>query len=113
RHRHWTLSRTACDTFFHPLSMKHSRSVNRRLTSVVVLGLLATVLGVHAQVGGAGAAARANTATARAYTSNTQVGEAIITSDPQTRSLVIVTDDETNENIRQVIQSLDRPKPQV
>lgn len=93
--------------------MKHSRSVNRRLTSVVVLGLLATVLGLHAQVGGAGAAARANTATARTYTSNTQVGEAIITSDPQTRSLVIVTDDETNENIRQVIQSLDRPKPQV
>ncbi len=93
--------------------MKHSRSVNRRLTSVVVLGLLATALGVHAQVGGAGAAARANTATARTYTSNTQVGEAIITSDPQTRSLVIVTDDETNENIRQVIQSLDRPKPQV
>lgn len=93
--------------------MKHSRFVNRRLTSVVVLGLLATVLGVHAQVGGAGAAARANTATARTYTSNTQVGEAIITSDPQTRSLVIVTDDETNENIRQVIQSLDRPKPQV
>ncbi|HSH15461.1 MAG TPA: hypothetical protein VLD18_05465, partial [Verrucomicrobiae bacterium] len=93
--------------------MKHTRSVNRRLTSVVVLGLLATVLGVHAQVGGAGTAARANTATARTYTSNTQVGEAIITSDPQTRSLVIVTDDETNENIRQVIQSLDRPKPQV
>lgn len=93
--------------------MKHSRSVYGRLTSVVVLGLLATVPGVQAQVGGAGAAARANPATTRTYTSNTQIGEAIITSDPQTRSLVIVTDDETNEHIRQVIQTLDRPKPQV
>jgi type II secretion system protein D len=95
--------------------MKHSRSVSRRLTSIVLLTLLVSAPAVHAQVGGAGggAAARTTTTAARAYTSNTQVGEAIITSDPQTRSLVIVTDDETNENIRQVIQSLDRPKPQV
>jgi type II secretion system protein D len=95
--------------------MKHSRSVSRRLTSIVLLTLLVSAPAVHAQVGGAGggAAARTTTTAARAYTSNTQVGEASITSDPQTRSLVIVTDDETNENIRQVIQSLDRPKPQV
>lgn len=92
--------------------MKQSRSVHGRLTGILACFLL-TAAGAQAQVGGAGTAARPATAAARTYTSNTQVGEAIITSDPQTRSLVIVTDDETNENIRQVIQSLDRPKPQV
>ena len=41
------------------------------------------------------------------------VGEATITSDLQTRRLIVVTDDETNENIRNIIQTLDKPKPQV
>jgi general secretion pathway protein D len=49
----------------------------------------------------------------RQYTNSTMVGEAIITSDLQTRRLIVVTDDETNENIRNIIQTLDKPKPQV
>jgi type II secretory pathway component GspD/PulD (secretin) len=47
------------------------------------------------------------------YISNTQMGEAMISSDPETRQLIIVTDEETNLQIRQVISNLDRPKPQV
>ena len=42
-----------------------------------------------------------------------QVGEAIVTSDPETRRLIVITDDETSQYITQVITNLDRPKPQV
>jgi len=59
--------------------------------------------------GGSGSSQGAN----RQYTNSTMVGEATITSDLQTRRLIVVTDDETNENIRNIIQTLDKPKPQV
>ncbi|MFM9030565.1 MAG: type II secretion system protein GspD [Opitutaceae bacterium] len=59
--------------------------------------------------GSSGSSAGAN----RQYTNSTMVGEATITSDLQTRRLIVVTDDETNENIRNIIQTLDKPKPQV
>jgi general secretion pathway protein D len=49
----------------------------------------------------------------RQYQNSTMLGDATITSNAETRRLIIVTDDETNENIKQVIESLDRPKPQV
>lgn len=51
--------------------------------------------------------------TARQYSNNTMIGEALIEIDPETRSLIIVTDDETNTNIGDIIRHLDRPKPQV
>lgn len=50
---------------------------------------------------------------ARGYVNSTMVGEASVTSDPETRRLIIVTDDDTWENVSQVISNLDRPKPQV
>jgi general secretion pathway protein D len=37
----------------------------------------------------------------------------MISSDSDTRRLIVVTDDATNENIKQIIQNLDKPKPQV
>jgi general secretion pathway protein D len=49
----------------------------------------------------------------RQYRSNTELGDATIQIDPETRSLVIVTDDETNLELMKVIKMLDRPKPQV
>ncbi len=49
----------------------------------------------------------------RQYPNSTMVGDATITSDLETRRLIIVTDDDTNENIRTIITSLDKPKPQV
>lgn len=49
----------------------------------------------------------------RQYQNSTMLGDAMISSDPITRRLIVVTDDETNENIKQIIEGLDRPKPQV
>ena len=63
-------------------------------------------------VGGGGSSGSGQGAN-RQYTNSTMVGEATITSDLQTRRLIVVTDDETNENIRNIIQTLDKPKPQV
>jgi len=48
-----------------------------------------------------------------ASSSATAMGEATVTSDPETRRLIVVTDDETSQYISQVISNLDRPKPQV
>jgi type II secretory pathway component GspD/PulD (secretin) len=49
----------------------------------------------------------------RQYPNSTQVGDATITSDLDTRRLIIVTDDDTNENIKAILAQLDKPKPQV
>ena len=49
----------------------------------------------------------------REYQNSTMVGEAMITSDPETRRLIVITDEETNEHISKVISNLDQPKPQV
>ncbi|HOX02948.1 MAG TPA: hypothetical protein P5555_10970 [Candidatus Paceibacterota bacterium] len=49
----------------------------------------------------------------RTYYNSGEIGEATITSDPETRRLIVITDEETNLHISQVITNLDRPKPQV
>jgi general secretion pathway protein D len=49
----------------------------------------------------------------RQYNPSGTVGEAIVTSDPETRRLIVITDDETSQYVSQVITNLDRPKPQV
>jgi general secretion pathway protein D len=49
----------------------------------------------------------------RTYRSNTELGDAMITIDPETRSLVIVTDEDTHREMETVIKTLDKPKPQV
>jgi len=49
----------------------------------------------------------------RDYPNSTMIGDALITSDPETRRLIVITDEETHEHISQVISNLDRPKPQV
>lgn len=47
------------------------------------------------------------------YPAAGQVGEALVTSDPETRRLIVITDEETSQHVGQVINSLDQPKPQV
>jgi len=47
------------------------------------------------------------------YPSNTMMGNALIQIDPETRSVVVITDDETHKQVEKVIDSLDHPKPQV
>jgi general secretion pathway protein D len=59
--------------------------------------------------GGAGSGGTGN----RAYQNTTMVGDAVISSDVDTRRLIVVTDEMTNENIKKIIASLDKPKPQV
>ncbi len=49
----------------------------------------------------------------RQYPNATMVGDALITSDAETRRVIVVTDDATNENIKTIIATLDKPKPQV
>lgn len=59
--------------------------------------------------GGGGSASGGN----RQYINSTMIGDAMITSDLETRRLIVVTDEETNESIRTIVESLDKPKPQV
>ena len=54
-----------------------------------------------------------NAGSTRQYRNATQLGDALIQIDPETRSLIIVADEETEKEITQVIKNLDRPKPQV
>ena len=49
----------------------------------------------------------------REYVAPGEIGEAIVTSDPETRRLIVITDEETAPFVSQVITNLDRPKPQV
>lgn len=49
----------------------------------------------------------------RQYRSNTLLGDAIIQVDPESRSLVIITDEETNTELSKIIRDLDKPRPQV
>ena len=59
--------------------------------------------------GGGGSTSGAN----RSYQNTTMLGDAMISSDVDTRRLIVVTDDATNENIKTIIANLDKPKPQV
>jgi general secretion pathway protein D len=60
-----------------------------------------------------GGAAYGNNGTARNYRSNTMLGDAIIQVDPESRSLVVITDEETHLELDKIVKNLDRPKPQV
>src|SRR5688500_94611 len=81
--------------------------------------LLAFVLvnAVHAQqTSGQGTRGRTvgiGTAGTREYPAAGTVGEAIITSDPETRRIIVITDEETSQYVSQVITNLDQPRPQV
>jgi len=58
--------------------------------------------------GGTGAGAGS-----RQYAPSGTVGEAIVTADPESRRIIVITDEETSQYVSQVITNLDRPKPQV
>jgi general secretion pathway protein D len=75
----------------------------------------ATTRQAGAGTGGRATGGTGGTATggARQYRSNTLLGDATIEIDPETRSLVIVTDEDTHLQLSNVIKTLDRPKPQV
>lgn len=96
-------------------------TITRKLGKIAVFGGLLALMALPEDAlaqrggggGGFGGGATGNTATRRQYYSNGMIGEAMISSDPETRSLVIIADDETQEAIAKVISALDQPKPQV
>lgn len=49
----------------------------------------------------------------RQYYGNGTVGEAMISVDPETRRLIVITDEETGQYVSQVVTNLDQPKAQV
>jgi general secretion pathway protein D len=56
---------------------------------------------------------RSATTTGNQYNPNGGVGNAIISIDPDSHNITVSADQDTMESIRQVIQNLDKPKPQV
>ena len=63
--------------------------------------------------GGGGGGTSLGGSGSRSYTPNGTVWQAMISADPETRRLIVITDDDTSQFISQVITNLDRPKPQV
>jgi general secretion pathway protein D len=64
--------------------------------------------------GGGTAGRRSSTAaTSRQYPSSGTVGDAVFSIDPETRSLIVIADEDTAKYISQVVSNLDHPKPQV
>ncbi len=62
---------------------------------------------------GGGTGRRSSSSTARQYPSSGMIGDALISTDPETRRVIVITDEETSQYVSQVITNLDRPKPQV
>ncbi|MCS1406886.1 MAG: Type II secretion system protein D [Verrucomicrobia subdivision 3 bacterium] len=91
--------------YFH----EHFRFSETLLTIVALLILPMSMTGQG--FGGTGRNTGANGQ--REYFNNTMLGDALIEIDPETRSLIIITDEETNTHIDQIIKQLDQPKPQV
>ncbi len=60
-----------------------------------------------------GSGSAASSTGARQYRSNTLLEDALIQVDAETRSIVVVGDEKTQQAVAQVIQNLDRSRPQV
>jgi len=96
--------------------MKNEHYQRIRYTLLACLCCWATSA-AHAQFfppgGGGTTAGRTGSSSVRQYPNNTAVGDAQFTIDPDTRKVFIVTDENTYKNMRNVLQSRDRAKPQV
>jgi general secretion pathway protein D len=63
--------------------------------------------------GGFGGNRSSRGSSTRSYQNNSEIGDAVITYDPETRRIVVIADEDTSQYVSQVITNLDRPKPQV
>ncbi len=77
------------------------------------IAFLSLAISLYSQATPGAAAASGSNSSVRQYRSNTQMGDALIAIDPETRTLIITADEATNSEIAKVIQNLDKPKPQV
>lgn len=95
----------------------------RHLIRLIFILLMASPFAIHAQPGGFGGMGgpgggmqqgfgNASSNSGNSYGGN-QVGSAIVSYDPETGQIIVITDDETNDQIASVIEKLDRPVPQV
>src|SRR5438874_3768129 len=112
--------RSAKQTRFN---MSKCNSIERALAICLVGLILWPSTGVVAQQrtttspnragGGTGVSSGTSSGTTRQYTPNGTVGDAMISVDPETHRVIVITDEETSKYVGQVISNLDRPKPQV
>lgn len=87
------------------------------ITCAVAAGFVATQNRADAQAfggfGGNNANRNSRSSSTTSYPSSTQMGTATVSVDPETRRVFVVTDEETADYVKQVVQDLDRPTPQV
>jgi len=86
------------------------------LTALLLTGMATDALAQARNTRATGAGAVGNTygnTGTRTYRHTTVLGDAMIQVDAETRSLIVVTDEETYASIAKVVAKLDNPKPQV
>lgn len=84
-----------------------------RLALLALCGVLGAATAWGQATGRTTRRSATSSSAAGAYPSSTDIGEATISYDPETREIIVVTDDETAQHVQQVVASLDRPAPQV
>ncbi len=103
------------------MNMKFQKQLSNfgRRTGAALLVLALGSYAAWAQVPGFGTGSTtANRSGSRSsstttYPSSTDIGQARITYDPETRSLIVVADEDTASHITNMVHQLDRPAPQV
>lgn len=93
------------------MNMLHARIAAALL--ILCLGFVDAALAQFQNTGRTTLQGAGGTSGQRNYYSQGMVGEAYIESDYDTRSIIIVADEETERHIQEVINNLDRPVPQV
>lgn len=99
-------------------TMKTTLVRHALITAALAAGFVATQNRAVAQAFGGFGGNNANRTSSRSastasYPSSTQMGTATVSVDPETRRVFVVTDEETADYVKQVVQDLDRPTPQV
>lgn len=94
------------------------RTTFARLGGWLLAGCVFAELALQAQPGGFpgfGSSQRSSSASrsTTTYPSSTDIGQARITYDPETRSIIVVADEATAAHITNLVSQLDRPTPQV
>jgi general secretion pathway protein D len=97
-----------------------------RFGCLILAGCLLAGLSLHAQPGGFGgggfggggfggnnSSRRSSSRSTTDYPSSTDIGQARITYDAETRSIIVVADEDTAMHITNVVRQLDQPTPQV
>lgn len=88
------------------------RNTLTRIPLIVGLCIL-TALPAMAQFPGFGGFGGGNTQSNGSTETGNQLGDAVIQYDPDTDSIIIIADEETNSQITDIIDFLDKPVPQV